>query len=137
VSFQPAISDGRDPRGPHRAQIDGDFVRLFVGNGSQNPFSARHDVSLVRPFDGFLRDITKPFEGDSQRSSKMVNMLSFDFVNNVSFAPASVGLDTEVHQVHHLSQGNRKVNKEWLEHDSNLDPLRSHPRFFAMMEKLG
>jgi len=29
------------------------------------------------------------------------------------------------------------IHKEWFEHDSNLDPLRSHPRFLAMMEKLG
>jgi hypothetical protein len=27
--------------------------------------------------------------------------------------------------------------KAWLEHDSNLDSLRSHPRFLAIMEKLG
>ncbi len=29
------------------------------------------------------------------------------------------------------------IHKEWFEHDSNLDPLRNHPRFLAMMEKLG
>jgi adenylate cyclase len=29
------------------------------------------------------------------------------------------------------------LHKEWFEHDSNLDLLRSHPRFLAIMEKLG
>jgi serine/threonine protein kinase/Flp pilus assembly protein TadD len=29
------------------------------------------------------------------------------------------------------------TQKGWYEHDSNLDPLRQHPRFRALMEKLG
>ena len=29
------------------------------------------------------------------------------------------------------------LQKGWIEHDSNLDPLRTHPRFQALMERLG
>ena len=29
------------------------------------------------------------------------------------------------------------LQKGWVEHDSNLDPLRTHPRFQALMERLG
>jgi adenylate cyclase len=28
-------------------------------------------------------------------------------------------------------------HKGWFEHDSNLDPLRSHPHFQALLEQLG
>ena len=28
------------------------------------------------------------------------------------------------------------IQKGWYEHDSNLDPLRTHPRFLALMERL-
>jgi hypothetical protein len=27
-------------------------------------------------------------------------------------------------------------NKAWLEHDSNLDSIRSHPRFMAVLRRL-
>ncbi len=29
------------------------------------------------------------------------------------------------------------TQKGWFEHDSNLDSLRGHPRFKALMDKLG
>jgi hypothetical protein len=28
------------------------------------------------------------------------------------------------------------VNREWLEHDSDLDPLRSDARFISLLQKL-
>jgi hypothetical protein len=28
------------------------------------------------------------------------------------------------------------ISKEWVEHDSDLDPLRGEPRFQALLEKL-
>jgi adenylate cyclase len=31
---------------------------------------------------------------------------------------------------------NGLTHKGWYEHDSNLDPLREHPRFQEMVEKL-
>ena len=32
---------------------------------------------------------------------------------------------------------NGLTQRGWYEHDSNLDPLREHPRFQAMVENLG
>jgi hypothetical protein len=53
----------------------------------------------------------------------MVNMSSFDFVNKVSFAPASVGLDADGFDLKRLeSDGETPPGREHLENGARLEP---------------
>jgi tetratricopeptide (TPR) repeat protein len=56
---------------------------------------------------------------------------------NVACIKSLLGLVDEAIDCLEKSVGNGLTQKEWLQRDSNLDPLREHPRFHALMKQLG
>jgi len=61
VFFQPSVSRGGNPRGPHRPEVDGNAVGHFMIERRKNPLPPRHAHSI-------------PLEGRSGRNSRRVHI---------------------------------------------------------------
>ena len=80
--------------------------------------------------------------GDLTSAEKQLEMaqssdLSIDFGYNMACLYALIGNKDQALHLLELSVKKGMIQKAWVENDSDLDSLRDHPKFFALLKLLG